>query len=403
MELEFTNLLVVAAIAFAAPLLLGFAPRLRVPAVVFEIVAGIVVGPSVLGWVEVDEPVEVLALVGLAFLLFLAGLEIELQKLRGRTLRVALTGFAVSFALAVAVGLGLDVAGIAGHPLFLAIVLSATSLGVIVPVLKDGGEASTRFGQLVIAAASIADFATVILLSLLFSREAASTGTKVLLLAGLVVASLLVALTIAEVDHSRRVRAVIRRLADTTAQIRVRGAFLLLIGLTALASQLGLEVILGAFIAGAILTVVDRDQTMTHPDFRAKLEAVGFGVFIPVFFVTSGLRYDAGALTDPSTLALVPLFLAALVVVRGLPALLYRSILPRAQVLAAGLMQATSLPFIVAATAIGRELGVISAANQAALIAAGLVSVVLFPAAGAALLGMRSRPSLVPQPKGVMS
>ena len=402
MELEFTNLLVVTAIAFAAPLALGFVPRLRVPAVVLEIVAGIVVGPSVLGWVEVDDAVEVLALVGLAFLLFLAGLEIELHKLRGRLLKVALAGFALSFALAVAVGVGLDVAGIAGSPLFVAIVLSATSLGVIVPVLKDAGEAGTRFGQLVIAAASIADFATVILLSLLFSREATSAATQVMLIAGLVLASMLVALAIAEVDHSRRLRATLRRLQDTTAQIRVRGAFLLLIGLTALATTLGLEVILGAFIAGAVLTVVDRDEAMTHPGLRRKLEAVGFGVFIPVFFVTSGLRFDAAALADASTLVLVPLFLAALVVVRGLPAIVYRSLLPRTRVIAAGLMQATSLPFIVASTAIGRELGVISAANQAALIAAGLVSVVLFPAAGSALLGMRERPAIVPQPKGVM-
>jgi Kef-type K+ transport system membrane component KefB len=225
----------------------------------------------------------------------------------------------------------------------------------------------------------------------------------VLLLAGLVLASVLVVLAIAEVDHSRRLRATLRRLQDTTAQIRVRGAFLLLIGLTALAANLGLEVILGAFIAGAVLTVVDRDETMTHPDLRRKLESIGFGVFIPVFFVTSGLRFDANALTDPSTLALVPLFLAALVLVRGLPALLYRSLLPPRRVLAAALMQATSLPFIVAATAIGRELHVVTAANQAALIAAGLVSVVLFPAAGASLLGMRARPSIVPQPKGAMS
>src|SRR3954447_20636059 len=178
MELEFTNLLAVTVIGFLAPLTLGLAPRVRVPAVVLEIVAGIVVGPSVLGLVEVDEPVGVLALVGLAFLLFLAGLEIELHKLRGRVLRVALAGFALSFTLAVLVGLGLDAAAIAGSPLFIAILLSATSLGVIVPLLTDGGEAGTPFGQLVIAAASIADFATVILLSLLFSREATSTATK---------------------------------------------------------------------------------------------------------------------------------------------------------------------------------------------------------------------------------
>jgi Kef-type K+ transport system membrane component KefB len=212
----------------------------------------------------------------------------------------------------------------------------------------------------------------------------------------------LVALAIAEVDHWRRLSATLRRLQDTTAQIRVRGAVVLLIGLCALATSLGLEVILGAFIAGALLTVVDRDEAMTHSALRGKLETVGFGVFIPVFFVTSGLRFDAAALADGSTLALVPLFLAALVVVRGVPALLYRSLLPPRRVLAAALMQATSLPFIVASTAIGRELGVVSGANQAALIAAGLVSVVVFPATGSALLAMRARPVAIPEPKGVL-
>src|SRR3954452_1917715 len=386
MELHFTNLLIVVAVGFAAPLALGLAPRVRVPSVVLEIVAGIVVGPAVLGWVEVDAPVEVLALVGLVFLLFLAGLEIDFKKLRGRVLRLATLGFAVSFAIAIAVALLLSGAGLLDHPLFVAIVLSATSLGIVVPVLKDSHEAGSTFGQLVMAAATIADFATVNILSLLFSREASSTTTRVLLLGGLLLVAVLVGLTIAEVQHSRRIRAAVQRLQDTTAQIRVRGAFVLMIGLVALATNLGLEVILGAFIAGAILTLIDRDEMMTHPEFRLKLEAVGFGVFVPIFFVTSGVTYDLDALSGASTLARIPLFLLALVAVRGLPALVYRGVLSRSKVLVAAIMQSTSLPFIVAATAIGREIGVIIAANQAALIAAGLVSVLVFPALGLALL-----------------
>src|SRR5919201_366433 len=177
MEIHFTNLLIVAAIAFTVPLTLGLAPGIRLPSVVLELVAGIIVGPDVLGWVEVDEPVEVLSIVGLAFLLFLAGLEIEFHKLRGRVLKVALGGFAVSFAI------------------------------VVVPVLKDAREIGSTFGQLVVAGATIADFGTVILLSLFFSREATSTANKVLLLVSLFLAVLLVALAIAEVERSRRIRA----------------------------------------------------------------------------------------------------------------------------------------------------------------------------------------------------
>jgi Kef-type K+ transport system membrane component KefB len=172
------------------------------------------------------------------------------------------------------------------------------------------------------------------------------------------------------------------RLQDTTAQIRVRGAFLLLIGFVALAESLGLEVILGAFLAGAVLTLVDRDQMMTHPQFRTKLEAAGFGMFIPVFFVTSGIQFDLDALfASASTLARVPIFLAALLVVRGLPALLYRRALGDRQTLVAGLLQATSLPFIVAASMIGEELGLLDRATGAGLIAAGLLSVLIFPLA----------------------
>jgi Kef-type K+ transport system membrane component KefB len=395
MELHFTNLLIVVAVGFAAPLLLGFAPRLRLPSVVLEIVAGIVVGPAVLGWVHVDPPVAVLAIVGLAFLLFLAGLEIEFQKLRGRVLKVATLGFVVSFGIAIVVAFILSGTGVVDHPLFVAIVLSATSLGIVVPVLKDAGEVGSTFGQLVIAAATIADFATVILLSLFFSRESSSTTTKILLLGGLFLVAVLVALAIAGVEHSQRIRQTLRRLQDTTAQIRVRGAFVLMIGLVALATQLGLEVILGAFIAGAILTLIDRDEMMTHPEFRRKLEAAGFGVFIPVFFVTSGVRYDLNALGNASTLVHVPIFLVALFLIRGLPALLYRPIVPAGRTAVSALLQATSLPFIVAATAIGTSIGVISSANAAALIAAGLLSVVLFPAGALTLLRRdpRKRPA----------
>jgi Kef-type K+ transport system membrane component KefB len=265
---------------------------------------------------------------------------------------------------------------------------------VLVPVLKDAGESGSTFGQLIITSGTIADFATVILLSLFFSREAGSATTKVILLAGLFVIAVLVALIIRGAERSMGIGAVLVRLQDTTAQIRIRGAFVLLVGLVALAGKLGLEVILGAFIAGAILSLVDQDRAMTHADFRRKLEAAGFGIFIPVFFVTTGVKYDLDALTaNVSTLLHVPVFLAALVAVRGLPALLYRPVIPRERIPVAVLMQATSLPFIVAATQVGLTLGVVTPANAAALIAAGLLSVVIFPAVSLSLLrrGYRER------------
>ncbi len=379
-NVSFSGLLIVAIVAFLAPLLLGLTPARRLPAIVLEIVAGIIIGPSVLGWVKVDLPISILSVLGLAFLLFLAGLEVELERLRGRLLVFVGSGFLLSLGLALLVGYGLYVAGQVVSPLLIAIILVATGLGIVIPVLKDAGESDSDFGQLVIAGAMFAEFGSIILLSLFFSREATSTTTKLVLLGGFVLLAAGLAFVVLRLERSMRIAAVLLRLQDTTAQIRVRGAFMLLVAFVALASLLGLETILGAFVAGVILRFVDGDRMMTHPQFRQKLEAVGFGVFIPVFFVTSGIRFDLAALiSSPATILRAPVFLVALLLVRGVPALLYRPLVGSRRSVVAGLLQATSLSFIVAASQIGMELGLITKATGAALIAAGLLSVLIFP------------------------
>jgi Kef-type K+ transport system membrane component KefB len=394
----FDNLLIVVAVAFAAPLVLGFFPTVRLPSVVLEIMAGILIGPSVLGIVHVDESVSVIAVLGLAFLLFLAGLEIEFDRLRGQVLRVTLMAFAVSFGIAVVVALILKATGLIETPLLIAIILCATSLGVLIPVLKDAGEISSTFGQLIVAAGTIADFGAVILLSIFFSGEG-GVGSTLLLIGSLVLLAIVVFIAVKSAERSSLLRQDLVRLQDTTAQIRVRGAVVLLVGFAAIADSLGLESILGAFMAGAILSLLDRDETMTHPEFRRKLEAVGFGIFIPVFFVASGVNYDLDALlSSASNVLMVPIFLAALVAARGLPALLYRRLLDGRHTAIAGLMQATSLPFIVAAVAIGEDLDLVSAAEGAALIGAGLLSVLLFPAIGLGLLKRGGGPEQESEP-----
>jgi Kef-type K+ transport system membrane component KefB len=382
----FDNLLIVVAVAFAAPLLLGFFPGVKLPSVVLEIIAGIVIGPAVLGIVHLDEAISVIALLGLAFLLFLAGLEIEFDKLRGQVLRVTLMAFVVSFAIAVAAALLLKATGLIETPLLIAIILCATSLGVLIPVLKDAGEISSTFGQLIVAAGTIADFGAVILLSIFFSGEG-GVGSTLLLIGSLVLLALVVFIAVKSAERSSLLRMDLVRLQDTTAQIRVRGAVVLLVGFAAIANSLGLESILGAFMAGAILSLLDKDEAMTHPEFRRKLEAIGFGIFIPVFFVSSGINYDLDALlSSASNVLMVPIFLVALIAARGLPALLYRRFLDARHTMIAGLMQATSLPFIVAAVAIGEDLDLVDPAEGAALIGAGLLSVLLFPVIGLGLL-----------------
>jgi Kef-type K+ transport system membrane component KefB len=351
-----------------------------------EIVAGIIVGPSALGWVRVDLPVQILALFGLAFLLFLAGLEIDVHRLRGRVLRLALLGYVVTLVLGLGAGAGFHAVGWVREPLLLAIALSATSLGLVVPVLKDAGRVDSEVGQTAIAAATVADFAAIVLLSLFFSTAGGSTGSKLILLVTFVAVIVATWFAVMTAGRSMRLGEVLVRLQDTTAEIRVRFAVVLLVAFTALADQFGLESILGAFLAGAIISLVDQDST-SHPHFRTKLEAIGYGFVVPVFFVSSGVRLDlTGLLAHPSALARVPLFLLALLIVRGVPALLgLRTSGPRSTA-ALGLLQATSLPFIVTATQIGVTLGKISTVTGAALVCAGLLSVLIFPLLALALL-----------------
>lgn len=386
-DVLFGNLFGVCLVAFLIPFALAFVPRLRVPAIVVELVAGIVLGPSVLGVLEVDETVNVVAVLGLSYLLFMAGLELELDVLRGPTLRVAAVGFGVSLAIAIVLGGVFHATGLIVDPMLIAIILSATGLGIVLPVLKGSGEMGSSFGRLVIANSTIAEFATIALLALLFSTTGLGpTAEGVLLLVlGLLAAALLVGL--ARLRDHMSAGAVLQRLDDTSAQLRVRLALALLIGLLAVSERFGFEAILGAFVAGVILNVLELDRGDEGSRFTAKLEAIGFGFLIPVFFVTSGLRYDLDALlASPSTMARVPLFLGAILLVRGLPALLYRRRMSSRHVRAAAMLQATTLSFILAATTLGLELEIMRQATATALIAAGVISVMVFPASALGIL-----------------
>lgn len=385
-DLSFGNLFAVCLIALLGPLALGFAPKLRIPAVVLEIMLGVALGPSGLGWIRVDLPVQIAALLGLAFLLFLAGLEVDVHRLRGRLLRIAMLGYLLSLVLGAVAGTAFGAAGLVRSPLLIAVTLSATSLGLVIPVLSDAHQINRTMGQITVAASTVADFAAVLLLSLLFSTSGGSTGSRIILLIGFVAVVVLAGLVVSLSGRSMRLGQVLRRLQDTTAEIRVRAAVLLLVAFVALAERFGLETILGAFLAGAIVGLVDRDAA-SHPQFRAKLQGIGYGFLIPVFFIASGLRLDLrGLFQRPAYLLLVPLFLIVLLAVRGLPAWLYRRDLGNRQAMAAGLLQATSLPFIVTATQIGVLIGLMTPVTAAALTCAGLLSVLIFPATALAVL-----------------
>src|SRR5439155_6931556 len=212
-----------------------------------------------------------LSVIGLAFLLFLCGLEVDLDLLRGRVLSLALMSFGLTLVLALLAGVALDAAGFVKSPLLAGIILTATSLGLVLPVLKEGGREATSFGQLVFAGATLGNLVSALLLSLLFSRDSTDLGTRIVLLGGFAIAVVVLVLALTRHRMSMPVSKLLVRLQDTTAQIRVRGAMFLLILLVFAAQEFGLGAILGAFVAGAIVSVVDRDGVRTHPLFRVKL------------------------------------------------------------------------------------------------------------------------------------
>ncbi|MBA2945969.1 cation:proton antiporter [Streptomyces himalayensis] len=395
--MSYDNLVIVLAVGAGVPFLLAMVPRVPLPGPVLEIVAGVIVGPAVLNLVQPDATVQALSIIGLSFLLFLAGLEIDFQQLHGPRARLIAIGLAGTIVLAGVVGWGLDFAGLVESPLLIGTALVATSLGLLVPILKDAEAIDRPVGQLTIGGASAGEISAVLLLSLFFSEHASGPGSKLLLLLSLACLTALIAVTSIRAGRSMWLSRAVVNLADTSAQVRIRLAMLLIVGLSAGAMHLGFEAILGAFIAGAVLRLVDPDAERTHPQFHVKLEGLGYGFLVPVFFVTSGIQFDLGALfADAATVLRVPMFLAALLLVRGLPALAYRSAgLSRAEVMASGLLQATSLPVIVAATTIGLKLDAIRPANAAALVAAGLLSVIVFPLFALPLLN-RSRTSAGP-------
>ena len=391
--ISFTSLLIVGAVAVAVPLFLGLVPAVKVPAVVLEILGGILVGPTVLGWVHLDVAVRVIADLGLGFLLFMAGFEIDLRRFDRRILILVSRAFLLSVMLALLVAYGLQLGGQVKDGLLVGIILVATSLGVLVPILHDAGQTETIFGRMIMAAGSLAELAPLVLLSVFFSASSKNPGAELGLLAGFV------GLTAAIVVVTQRVRVwgplreVVHRLENTSSQLRVRLAITFALAFSAVAEHFGLATILGAFLAGVVMRRTD-ETPASQEEFQGKLEAIGFGFLIPVFFVSTGVGLDITALFHSTrAIILVPVFLVALLVVRGLPALLYVRVVGRTRAIAAGFMQATSLTFIVVATVIGVQTGHQRTSTAAALVVAGLLSVVIYPPVALRMLkGAASRP-----------
>jgi Kef-type K+ transport system membrane component KefB len=359
--------------------------RRRVPAVVLELVGGILVGQDVLGIAESTPVIETLSEIGLCFLFFMAGYEIEFRRIRGHPMNLAVYGWFMSLGLAIVVAAFLVIEGFALSTLLISLALTTTALGTLLPMLGDAGETQTRFGNYVLAIGAAGEFLPIVAIALLLTSDA-PLHTALLLVAFVLLA--VAAVAVAVRPQPPRVLAVLQRNLHTSSQLPVRVTVLIIVLLVWVASELGLDILLGAFVAGVVVRT--GNTTGEAEIIEHKLTAVGFGLLIPIFFVVSGMDFDLDAfIENPSTLLRVPLFLGLFLVVRGVPVLaLYRRAMVARDRLAAALLAATGLPLVVAITSIGLDTDRMKPENAAALVGAAILSVLLFPLIG---LGLRRR------------
>ncbi len=390
------GLVLIPLLAVAAPLLArGVRPLVRVPIIVFELVLGILAGPAVLGWVEPGPLLEKLSDFGLAVLFFVAGSEIDFRTVAGKPLARASLGWLISVLLGIGLGFffapgeGMVVIGIA---------LSSTALGTLMPILRDAKELGTPFGNAISTIGAVGEFLPLIAISLFLSTRTTPLATAVLLtfvvLAGFAV------FIARRVSHGR-LHGIVRATLHTSDQFGVRFVILLIAALVGLSVMLDLDMLLGAFVAGAIWRIImARAPKKDAEEVESKIEAIAFGFLVPIFFLYTGVTFDLEALVSSAgALALVPLFLVALLVIRGSAAQL--SAPPGAggrDRAALGLLAATGLPIIVAVTGIGVDQRMLDTGTAAALVGAGMLSVLLYPLIGMTLRGDRAqvaRPRLV--------
>jgi Kef-type K+ transport system membrane component KefB len=382
-EISRETLLVVLAVAALAPVLSDLPAHLRVPVVVTEIVAGIIVGPQVLGLAEPDPLLDALSDIGLAFLFFMAGMEIDPARMRGRPAQLAARGWAVSLVLGIAAACVLWAIGAIGGPVLVGLALSTTALGALVPILKDAGLAEGPVGRLALAGGAAGEFGPIVALSIVLAVASGEPWRTVLLVVFAVVA-VAAGLLATRARPTRLVR-LVEVTMHSSGQLALRLSLLLLGALVVLAGSLGLDVVLGAFTAGFIVGLVARGDE-SHA-FHIKLDGVGYGFLIPIFFISTGLTFDLDALGNLGTLLMVPLFAALFLFARGLPAFaLTGHELTSRERTALALLTASALPLVVAITEVATENGTLGTDDAAALVGAAMLSLLVFPLVATGLL-----------------
>jgi Kef-type K+ transport system membrane component KefB len=375
---SFFVIVLTAAVAAAT---VAFVPgRFVPPVVVIELGLGILIGPHVLSIAAEDEFIEFFSNLGLGMLFFFAGYEIDFERIKGEPLKLGAWGWGLSILIAHVFGAVLEATGLVLSALYTSTAMATTAIGTLIPILRDSGELRTRFGTYLLAAGGIGEFGPILLITLFLSTE------KPLHEAGILIAfvALAVALALVSIRLAWRGWGALERTFEASSQLAVRVTVVLIFGLVLLAGKLGLDVLLGGFVAGMIVRLALKGHELRV--FESKLTAVGFGFFVPFFFVTSGMNFDVEALGSAEAILKLGLFVVLFLVIRGAPAmLLYRRVLQPRQRAALAFYSATELPLVVAITTIAIDAGHMTTATAAGLVGAAMLSTLIFPFAGLAL------------------
>jgi Kef-type K+ transport system membrane component KefB len=367
------SLLVIVAIAAAVPVILGFI-RIQIAEVVLLLAGGVIFGPEVLGWIQVNDSIDLLAEVGLGMLFFLAGMELERHAVQGRSGKLAAIGWLVSLCLALVISLTLDAMGLFDDGLAVAIALVSTALGTLLPIMRDSGLLSTKFGTYFMGAGAWGELGPIIAISVLLGSQSSFLALITLGVFGVIAVALAI---LPGRIQSDRLERIIERGHTSSSQTAVRLTVLLMIALLALADVLGFDVVLGAFIAGIIVRryLSPKSEHLV----QSKVETIAFGLMVPLFFVVSGARLDIIAIIENPLMMLG--FFALILAVRGVPQFfVYRHALPDVRERARlSLYIATALPIIVAVTSLQVEAGLMDSQEAAALVGAGALTVLVFP------------------------
>lgn len=393
-EIDSGSFFAIVVVAALSAILVAVLPkRFAPPVVVLELVLGILIGPDVLKIAHSDEFIEFFSNLGLGMLFFFAGYEIDFERIRGRPLRLGAWGWVISVGLAFGIGGILAGAGVIVSFLYTGAAMATTAIGTLIPILRDNGELKTGFGTYLLAAGGAGEFGPILLVTLFFSTESPLRSGAVLIAFVL----LAIAIALLSVRLAWRGWPALERTFEASSQLAVRITVVLVFGLVLLAGQLGLDVLLGGFVAGLITRMALKGHEL-HV-FESKLTAVGFGFFVPFFFVTSGIEFNLNALGSAEAIAKLVMFFVLFLIVRGAPAiLLYRHVLGLRDRAALAFYSATELPLVVAITTIAIDAGKMHSSTAAGLVGAAMLSTLVFPFAAAALRSGAEEGKAEPEP-----